>query len=423
MGPQQVRSVWKLWVGLTLFLVFAALGTGVSILSIRDRKWAALEARVDELFKQLDAPPLERLPLGRSLLPGNAWDDYAAAAAVPASLQAAPIIESKIMRWLRGESEGNGAEVASLLSGFEPRIDRLRIGTWRDHAKLPPPTLTRDGIQDAFLSYYGRELTLLGVGKARRLAELGNVPEALRILVDVCLFGRDLAGSRLSAGVSEGIHVMNTAFMEMRDILQRRDLAREDLEFLARVLELLDDHFPGTANDLRGDMVMLGVLLQCEDLDDTDYLAVSGRTRRNWRTFFSTRLEAAVAFFEAESLANRAIALESHPWSVAGPGGQSLLKEQSKNPVLDAALRNLLGDQRAREIRGNLRLLRVATRYRASGEVLQLDDPVGGKIRARPSGGGILVWKRSLFGIADDEPKENSLDYDWVQTIEVRRPQ
>jgi hypothetical protein len=422
MTPTRSRGLWKPILALTLMLLLTGIGTAAWILIKRDKQWATLESRVDALFSGLDAPPLERIALGRTLLPGNAWDDYIAASPyVPG--QPPRLIGSKILTWLRRDPKANPEEVDSLLLEFSPSLEKIRTGTRRQMAKVPAPSYTSNGIRYPFNLGYS-DMTLLCVGKARQLAESENCSEALELLVDVCLFGRDLAESRMPGGAASGLYQIRTALQELRDMLPRHRFRSQDLEALERALALLDDHFPDHTHDIRADLLELGILLRREDRDDAEYFGFSEReSRRNWRYLFSTRIQAGATFFAADDLVQRALALESQPWSVAGPANQALYTERSKNKLIDHRLNHLSCAQWVIPIRADLRLLRMATHYLVSGALLELDDPVGGKIRSRLSQQTILIWKRGVYGRTDWEPKDGKTSYDSGLTIELPRRQ
>src|SRR5579872_508395 len=90
-------------IGVILVVMSAtALGFALWVLSIRHRRWAEMEARVQELKSGLDAPPLRRVPLGRDTLLGNAWDDYLVA--VPDG--DAPAVEFASSQFLNGRDDG-----------------------------------------------------------------------------------------------------------------------------------------------------------------------------------------------------------------------------------------------------------------------------------------------------------------------------
>ncbi|HVE43486.1 MAG TPA: hypothetical protein VNM14_26645 [Planctomycetota bacterium] len=419
-------GLWKLGLVLAVLLLLAALCTTTWIVSLRDRKWTALESRVETLFTELHTPPLERLPLGRTLLPGNAWDDYVSAG-VSAPGQPPRIIASKLLAWLRRDPNANPVEAESLITEFSTNIEAIRQGTRRQSATAPSPQYAKGGIRYPLLLHYGfQDLSSLCIGKARLFEEAGELTEAVRLLVDVCLFGRDLAGARMSGGSTTALHVMRSAFAELEDLLERHNLSAEDLAYLTQSLKVLDDHFPDHLNDLRWDLLELGILLQREDDQNEDCFFLPNnqpRGRRNWRHCFSTRLQAAASFSDAESLVQRALATDAQPWSLAGPGNRELCAEASKDPLLEHSLLHLAAPQWTIPIRGQLRLLRVVVQYLETGKLLELDDPVGGKIRSRPSEQTVLFWRRALFAALDWEPKDAKRRYGYGLTIEVPRRQ
>lgn len=414
-GP---RHFWKLLIlGLCAGLT-AAVAFGVWIVALRNRRWTELEVRVESLHRELDSPQLARLPLGRTLVAGNAWDDYLAANPnVPG--KPPRIIAGKIIGWLRRDPKYSRTEVESLVSEFSPSIELIRKGTRREFAKTPPAMAVRYGVG-------GGDISALCIAKARLLAEGGEVSEAVDLLVDACLYSRDVAGMRSFGAASSGIHLMESAFRELKDMLERLEIPRADLNRLDLVLRLLDEHFPDAEDDLKADLLEFGSLLVREDLADQE-LAHFGndveRPRRSWRYFFSSRLKAAAEFSYAEDIVRRALDLKGQPWSVVSPGNQALYQEvdQSKDPLISHGLNHLLGVQGAMTTRGLLRLLRVGVRYKAEGEILELADPVGGQLRSRLTEQKILFWRRSLYGAAVWEPKDGGRSYDESLTLELPR--
>jgi len=401
-----------------LFLVPVGIGCGVYFL--REQRWAAMLARVDELSVEFEPPPLARLPLGRPMVPGNAWDDYlhafpARGAALPES------ISNKISPFLERKKEGNRAEVESLVVRFAPTIEVLSRGARRLEARLPrkpPPGYTSDLHVDTLY------LNQLAIAKARLLAEEGRIPEALDLLTDVCIHGRDCAqlGRGFSTGLS-GIGHLHHALRELRDILQSRDVDPEELLSLERRLQGVDDHFPEQRGDLENDLKELGLLFIQEDLDDTAHHTINGkRERRSWRFFYSSRLQAATGFAVADRLVRQVLEARNLPWSERFATIDAAARElsESKDEILGVRFMNLHGALQDTQVRASLRLLRLAAHYRATGELVEIEDPFGGRIRTRMKDGVLLAWHRSFPG-DNWNPQVNSDDYWFTESIEVRR--
>jgi hypothetical protein len=58
-------------------------------------------------------------------------------------------------------------------------------------------------------------------------------------------------------------------------------------------------------------------------------------------------------------------------------------------------------DGHPREIQARLRLLRVAVRYRATGEILDLADPLGARICHRLQRTRLTIWSAGRDGVDD----------------------
>ncbi len=92
---------------------------------------------------------------------------------------------------------------------------------------------------------------------------------------------------------------------------------------------------------------------------------------------------------------------DERPWIESRDLLKDLNRELSTsgNPISQAAPDELLGsDLLHRGHRAQLRLLRVATHYRATGEVLDLDDPFGTKLQTRGNGDALKVWSVGAEG-------------------------
>jgi hypothetical protein len=99
--PCQIRKPVPAWKpALLMFTGFVSCAIAVTcyVTSLRDRKWATMQARVNELHADIEAPSAPRLSFDRPVLPGNAWDDYRAA--IPKGGRRTPSIASKIQAFL-----------------------------------------------------------------------------------------------------------------------------------------------------------------------------------------------------------------------------------------------------------------------------------------------------------------------------------
>jgi hypothetical protein len=417
-----MRKSWafKAVLFLSAALLLVIIGAGYWVTSVRDRKWAAMLARIEELEAELRTPAPERLIFERDPLPGNAWDDYTAANPdFPG--QPSPMIAGRLGPFLERKAGVDRAMVDGLLSRYSDSIDLVASGAKRREARHP-------GREMNLYGYGSTDVSTLCSARARVLAEAGRTSDAIDLLTAVCVYGRDIASTRLASHGTSGIYVMTAAFRELRDLIQTRDLPTRDLLELERRLQLLDDHFPDPSDDLRNDLLELGKLLLREEQDDEIQHHIGGveRTRRSWRFFYSNRLQAATAFFDADRLVRKGMEARKLPWAQEELIAQELWREREKTrePIVQSRISHLLDNQTACQARADLRLLRFVVHYLATGETLEIEDPFGTTIRSVCTEKTLLAWHRAMFGTDDWQPKSGPTAYTVTLTIEVprRRP-
>jgi hypothetical protein len=127
-----------------------------------------------------------------------------------------------------------------------------------------------------------------------------------------------------------------------------------------------------------------------------------------WRSAWSVRLEKSKSFAFISSWLRRMAAAESRSWSASqeeyGRVRQEALAvgRSGRHAILEyLGLDRCRPSIAARDLRAQLRLLRVASRFLASGEVLELDDPYGEKLRFSRAGDRLKVWSRGFDGVDD----------------------
>jgi hypothetical protein len=365
----------------TLSLLLAALltiaiGFGIWVRGLRDRGWAALEARVAELTPGPDTPPLVRVPLGRTLVPGNAWDDYF-------RMRSGPILKSLRAFSAMALDGLTAQEKESLIRASTAPIELLRRAVRRETARAPAPD--KPPGKNPILGVTGLpivELTSLCVARARMLAESGNPREALDLLLDVYLCGRDFAGTRRMNVGQWGLRPMETSLRGIQELSGALDPPM--LRDLERQLSLLDEYFPDTSGQMLDHLLHLGELLIQEDEDDVTLLQLAPeRARKHWRYLYSTRLEAASSFAVADEMTRQVLAQKDLSWVAAEPTIWALKHRLTAldDPVLLFFLEPDQETFRSRNVRTYLRMIRVAVHYRATGEVQTIENDQGGPIR------------------------------------------
>lgn len=388
------------FLGVVLVALVGIAGvTGYGVISLRDRRWTAMEHRVQELRAEMQAPPLPRVPLEREIIPGNAWEDYL----ITARETEPELAEISLNHLLYGAD--GGAEAKPLIEKHSRWIELVRRAAHRETCKAPPPHF-QDGftlIEDNTFPPL-RTGIALSLAQAHLLEEAGNYKQALEKALDVFLCGRDLAGTRTGCSTGKGIGFMAQALSQMSDVLERGTPDVALLREWERRFALLDEHSLSCTPMLLDNLMCMGEgILNSggNEVWDSDY------ARERWRFFFSPRLRAVSYFARADAMVRQALTLEKIPWAQAGPMVEALDQESMTNTSLRFGTAHIQYAQSSRAIRTTLRMNEIAAHFLATGEVRARDSEYGGRIRTHLTQGYLLIW--AMAGKVADGPP--SLDY------------
>jgi hypothetical protein len=324
-----------------------------------------------------------RPPLRRDPLPGNAWDDYSLVIREVRSLYD---LESQAARiYLESGSGADRALVEKVLARHPSLIDDLRRGASRLDASLALEW--KEGALILPNRYGTAVVARLAVCQARFLAERGQLPEAIELLVDACRFAGDL----------DHVEDMEPELRELHAMIDSGRLSRDLLEKVDRELEVVDKGFPRRGHRVHLDLVALGSLLIYTGGTVTAQAVGLGADPEDslWRYGFSTRLMKADAFEKIADAAVRLNEADERPWAESRDLLAKLSAELGavRNPIARIAPDEILrSDLIHRGSRAQLRLIRSAARYRATGDLLELEDPFGDKIKSRTDEDSVKVW-------------------------------
>jgi hypothetical protein len=303
--------------------------------------------------------------------------------------------------FLQGKDVADRELVAKIVVRDGAYVDTVLKGARRERSRyaysdeLHRQWQIPEGLQGA-----SNSLQLLAVCQGKLLSQGGKPREAMELLLDLGLFGRDLSDRAFYIDESDGLGVMGTAFRELQGMVVSGALGQELLTDLEKQLKRLDDLWPDHRTALIGDLLNLGTLLLREDRSDDELYTINNtpRNRREWRYLFSSRFKATRCFNVAEDWIEQAIQAEKQPWEATNRTIQRLFQEsrQSKDPLL-RELYGILTSMSVREVRATCRLLQMAAHYRATGEILALEDPYGGQLRSSVSGGRLRAWSIGPF--------------------------
>jgi hypothetical protein len=381
--PPRRYFTWKraLAVIVAAALVWAAAAFLVRRLA--EHRWADMKTRWQGLRDEARSRDRLRPPLRPDPLPGNAWDDYSL---VIREIRTLYELESQAARaYLESGSGADRVLVEKVLARHPSIIDALRRGVRRSDASLALEW--KEGALILPNRYGTAVVARLAVCQARFLAESGRLRDAIELLVDACRFAGDL----------DHVEDMEPELRELHAMIDSRRLSRADLEQIDRELEIVDAGFPRRGHRVSLELVALGSLLIYTGGTITPQLVGLGADPEEslWRFGFSARLMKADAFEKIADAARRLSEADERPWAESRDLLAALNAELGggANPIARIAPDEILrSDLIHRGSRAQLRLIRTAARYRATGDILELEDPFGERIKSRPEEDSIKFW-------------------------------
>ena len=394
--PRRSRA-WKILVGLIISVAAAAVGVALWIASVAAHRWEAMEQSIRRLEYEILARPGDRPVLTGIAEPGNAWEDYAKALDVP-------LAHGDLLRnFLQGRS-GSPADQAILktvLSDPAGILGDLHRGAHRAVAKQLPRE-RQDWIEESLL-----DLALLAASRSKALAEEGKGREASETLLDLAQFSRDTGVDVPSIECGASPRICDMALGGLLELDLGGKLTREDRLAVAEALGRLDSSWSDRVLLEDVDVVQIGRgLLQSWHL----YAEVHSTMTKTggeasfwigWRYGFSDRLIAADAFEQLLEASKGMSAARRSPRPECLKAASEALSAlmESRNPYLSANCYRFLHGVGSAQERARIRLLRVALHYRATGEILDLEDPFGGRLRHEVQGSRFKVWSVGPDGV------------------------
>jgi hypothetical protein len=413
--PRRRVKLWKILAVLSGFVALIGLSFWLWIRREADLAWGEMESRVRDLKVAALSGDPRRPVLRGETLPGNAWDDYTLAIAEAGRMRGnVNMLHRFVGRALPPVDVGG---VRKLVEAHAAAFEHLGRGARRAEARWPDLAAALESGEAAGLEKT-QSLMALARSRARLTAGEGRSQEALELLLDACQFARDLGGNGLLIGESSSTWFLGQALWELGDLLHAAKLSGQALLELERVLKSLDDSWPSHRRILLNGLVPFGSkhLRQGPSFyDDGPQIERPLWARDAWRSCFSPRLAAAVAFHRMDGWMQRAATCEAIPWALARKALEEIGLEMdaSSNPILrgEAAYRlkwlgNVMNwlvsaESGVRASRARLRLLRAAVGFLLVGHVPALDDPFGAKLGYSVSAGRLRVWSVGYDGIDD----------------------
>jgi len=381
-GPKK-SSGWKLFGIIAGALAVGAVALVIAVSSLGSAKSLRLETAARARIAELKSAPTTRPTLRGGSEPGDAWDDYAPALE---EVKAFPNA-NKFFELVRREPKADPELGKAALAGLAKAIEGLHRGAGRAGSRYPyewdkGAAMTLPSLIPC------TNLANLLVLKARSLAEEGKGRESAGVLLDLLQFGRDLGGDGLLISEMLGYSAMAIGMTELVDQLAAEKFDKPALEDLDRGLAVLEGSLPDHGQILKTESLLFGSLADP---------SITG-------TWGPQRFVFACAVEDGIRMMDRAAKTDAMPWGEAQKECQAMEAEMeaSWNPIFKMATPSTTRThQTIRQRRAQIRMLRTAVHQRATGDLLDLDDPFGTKLKTAKSGTGLKVWSLGLNGIDD----------------------
>ena len=362
---------------------------------VSDREWASSRGRLEELREQARARLPRRQALRGKLLPGNAWVDYKAALEEARKL---PFRRQHLQIFVfRGEDVGP-EEAARMVEAGSLALEHLRLGARRETALMvpvlsPPPPVVCAELDDDYLL-----LEYLAISKARLLCRQTRAIEGGELLLDFCQFMLDLWKCDSSGARWRAASGLWLPLEELQQVLRSPDLSPADFLSLQNQLEILDAAFPPFLQFHLLEVIELGDAMLAGEKEFG--LFIKGKeVPRVWRFGFSRRLVKTAAFRTLCESSKEALPWETKPYAIACRGYEAIHSGygSSNNPIVPHLdLDGLTTDRLERERLAYIRLLRIVAHFKATGEVMRLEDPLGDVFPHQIADGRLKVSSRGL---------------------------
>lgn len=346
-----------------------------------------MTSRTQELLREWELRDISREVVRGKPLDGNAWDDYAQAAAKIKAFRAAG------GRSLPGDPTlWTSLETARVIvPPLQPALADFRTGTSRRQARFPIvwSRLPDDPMSPIPSLIEITQISSLALAQAALWLDSHRGFHAARLQIDVARYGQDIAVDGVPIAQSIGFNVVNTALEAIHETLRSGQFSSDELLELARELDVLDRTMPRT-NGLVQERIYLGFCLSGNGGAD----AAPAAGGPSWRHAFSSRLLLA-------DLADRLDRRSANLVTAEAAGSREVRKaieafQREAHETAAPKLEGYFGAANTLEfvllLKARLRLLRSGAHWKACGTKLMLQDPFGTTLSCRETPAGLRIW-------------------------------
>jgi hypothetical protein len=387
--PRHV-SGWMIPGVILAILVACATGLWFGGQWLLARKWILMERKIEAMVEVAKSNTGQRAVLWGETAPGNALDDYAhALEEMKAFDGGGPFLKKSYQTNLSDRTQA-----ALALESYEKPLEHLHKGAHRDCSPYDDPLNIRHSKWPACL--------VLQSAAAWFNLDRGMTRKTCETLLDGAQFARDsYSWNEFIEGSSDS---MGEVLADIRDLLLSGKASADDLRFLELGLGRLDESFPSFRALLLNEAIHFANTIQQNGglLDSFDD---QGRSGCGLRYGYSTRLMSTESVDIVEhALVQCTSDCDAGSWNKVRPALEQadLEIKTCRNPLVGILAMQLdvtRAVQSGRERRAQLRLLRMAAHYLASGDVRALGDPLGTDLQHRIGENRLKLWSVGAEGV------------------------
>jgi hypothetical protein len=395
MRDQRQRAI--IWI-VGIAAVVVAFLIAILLIPVSSGRLDAMRSRVTRLKGEARSRNVSRPVLRGEAKPGNAWDEYNIALNESLDFKEDP--NATLTQFNERNATADRAMVERLLAAHPGLIDHLRRGAQRSDGQYPYQW-ERGPQADIPSLMASRRMTQLAVAQARIWEETGRQQDAADLLLDASQFASDLATNGTLLPSLAGISAYSLTLDGFKNLVLSGKLSRQQLETLAKELEIADRNFPTLGPAFTNEAALSGIAIDMPDgepsIEDWLFLAKEG----GWRYGLSPRQIALDAFEQRDSYAQRSHNIDKMSFDTATKEAKAITAEAEANgnPLVRVSVPSLPKALAVhRDALARLRLLRAATTFLATGEMPELADPFGKTLSHAQEAGKLRIWSNGRDG-------------------------
>ena len=292
-GTMRMRSASKLGIFVVAILVLVGVAALVGWLGDRTAV-RGLNQRADaasSLLKGFKEAGYRKPNYYTVMTEGEAWDSYSQAISLVDSMPETD--RAFLSREYRRHQDSDLTQSARVVGEHGQTIELVKRGV--RHTSCTAPLDYEQGIMVRFPNYMSLKVAAQLLACRAQLSAEEDPALALDDMVDIAVFGQDIAGGDLTL-ISHmlGTVCLRVANREMEESIRSFHLEQSDLLRLAAVMERVTRTWPLLSRDVEGEWAMQAVSLAASpelyrEMDRPDFFGWWANHLLSWRHFFSYR--------------------------------------------------------------------------------------------------------------------------------------